>query len=109
MHTHTVLEAGDPRSLIALVDAARGIAIVPSTVGFMGRSVHVAPVLHGGASVGMWGWIVWDPKRFLPTFARSFIDGFEEYTRRAYPGRQFERRAPPVPRPQHVVQSGPYE
>jgi hypothetical protein len=47
----------------------------------------------------MWGWIVWDPKRFLPTFTRSFIDGFEEYTRRTYPGRQFERRAPPVPRP----------
>jgi LysR family cyn operon transcriptional activator len=99
VHTHTGLEAGDPQSLIALVEAARGIAIVPSTVGFMGRNVHVAPVLHAGASVGMWGWIVWDPKRFLPTFARSFIDGFEEYTRRTYPGRQFERRAPPVPRP----------
>jgi len=99
VHTHTVLEAGDPQSLIALVEAARGIAIVPSTVGRVGRKVHVAPILHARVSLGMWGWIVWDPKRFLPAFARSFIDGLEEYTRRTYPGRQFERRAPPVPRP----------
>jgi DNA-binding transcriptional LysR family regulator len=99
VHTHTVLEAGDPQSLIALVEAARGIAIVPSTVGMMRRKVRVAPVLHAGASIGMWGWIVWDPKRFLPAFAKSFIDGFVEYNRRNYPGRQFERRAPPVPRP----------
>jgi DNA-binding transcriptional LysR family regulator len=99
VHTHTVLEAGDPQSLIALAEAARGIAIVPSTVGFIGRKVHVAPVLHARASLGMWGWIVWDPKRFLPAFARSFIDGFVDYTRRTYPGRQFERRAPAVPRP----------
>jgi hypothetical protein len=47
----------------------------------------------------MWGWIVWDPQRFLPAFARSFIDGLVEYTRRTYPGRGFERCAPPVPRP----------
>jgi DNA-binding transcriptional LysR family regulator len=98
VHTHTVLEAGDPQSLIALVEAARGIAIVPSTVGFVGRKPHAAPLLHAGGSVGMWGWIVWDPRRFLPAFARSFIDEFEEYTRHTYPGRQFERRAPPVPR-----------
>jgi DNA-binding transcriptional LysR family regulator len=99
VHTHTVLEAGDPQSLIALVAAARGIAIVPSTVAFVSRKVHVAPVLHARASVGMWGWLVWDPKRFLPVFARSFIDEFVDYARRTYPGRKFERRAPPVPRP----------
>jgi DNA-binding transcriptional LysR family regulator len=99
VHTHTVLEAGDPHTLIALAEAARAIAIVPSTVEFTGRKVRVAPLLHARASVGMWGWIVWDPKRFLPAFARSFIDEFVEYARRSYPGRQFERRAPPVPRP----------
>jgi DNA-binding transcriptional LysR family regulator len=99
VHTRAVLETGDPQSLIALVEAARGIAIVPSTVLFTGRKVHVAPVLHARASPGMWGWIVWDPKRFLQAFARSFIEGLVEYTRRTYPGRAFERRAPPVPRP----------
>jgi DNA-binding transcriptional LysR family regulator len=94
-----VLEAGDPHSLIALAEAAGGVAIVPSTMSFSGRKVRVAPILHLGASLGTWGWIVWDPKRFLPAFARSFIDGLEAYTRRTYPGREFERRAPPLPRP----------
>lgn len=99
VHARIVLEAGDPQSLIALVEASRGVAIVPSTVWFTGRKVHVAPILHARASLGMWGWIVWDPKRFLPAFARSFIDGLVEYTSRIYPGRGFDRRAPAVPRP----------
>jgi DNA-binding transcriptional LysR family regulator len=99
VHAHTVLEAGDPQSLIALAEAGRGVAIVPSTVRFTGRRIHVAPVLHAGASVGTWGWIVWDPRRALPAFTRSFIDGLIGHTRESYPGRVFERRAPPVPRP----------
>jgi len=99
VHTRIVLETGDPQSLIALVHAARGVAIVPSTVWFRHRTAHVAPVLHAGESLGMWGWVVWDPKRFLPAFTRSFIDGLVEYSRRLYPGRRFARRAPPVPSP----------
>jgi DNA-binding transcriptional LysR family regulator len=94
-----VLEAGDPQSLIALVKAARGVAIVPSTVRFTDTSVHVAPILHGGASLGEWGWIVWDPRRSLPAFATGFMDGLVEYAQRRYPGRRFERHAPPVRRP----------
>jgi DNA-binding transcriptional LysR family regulator len=93
-----VLEAGDPRSLIALVEATRGVAIVPSTMAFP-RGVHVAPLHHAGAALGAWGRIIWDPRRFLPAFAQSFIDGLVNYTRRTYPGRRFERYAPPVPRP----------
>jgi DNA-binding transcriptional LysR family regulator len=99
IQARVVLEAGDPHSLIALVEATRGVAIVPSTVTFP-RGVHVAPLHHAGASLGAWGRIVWDPRRFLPAFARSFIDGLVAYTRRTYPGRRFERYAPPVPRPQ---------
>lgn len=94
-----VLEAGDPQSLIALVKAARGVAIVPSTTRSTDTSVHIAPILHARGSLGEWGWIVWDPKRSLPAFARSFIEGLVEYAQRRYPGRQFERHAPPVPRP----------
>lgn len=94
-----VLEAGDPQSLIALAEAGRGVAIVPSTVWLTGRDIRVAPILHAGMSLGAWGWIVWDRQRFLPAFAKGFIDGLVAYTRHTYPGRKFERRAPPVPRP----------
>jgi DNA-binding transcriptional LysR family regulator len=99
VHPRIVLEAGDPHSLIALAQAARGIAIVPSTVSFSDPTVRVVPIVRAGESLGMWGWVVWDPKRFLPAFTRSFVDELVEYSHRVYPGRRFERRAPPVPRP----------
>ncbi len=102
VHTRIVLEAGDPHSLIALAPATRGVAIVPSTVWFGDRTVRVVPILHARESLGMWGWVVWDPKRFLPAFTKSFVDGLVEYSHRLYPGRRFERRAPPVPRPKEA-------
>jgi DNA-binding transcriptional LysR family regulator len=106
VHTRIVLEAGDPQSLIALVQAARGIAIVPSTVWFRDQTLRVAPILYARESLGMWGWVVWDPKRFLPAFTKSFIDRLVDYSRRLYPGRKFDRRAPPVPHPEDPPQPG---
>jgi DNA-binding transcriptional LysR family regulator len=85
--------------MLALAETGLGVAIVPSTVRLNDRRVRAVPILHAGASLGMWGWVVWDPRRFLTAHARSFIDGLADHTRRIYPGRKFERRAPPVPRP----------
>jgi|SoiMethySBSTD1v2_1073268.scaffolds.fasta_scaffold02021_16 DNA-binding transcriptional LysR family regulator len=99
VHPRVVLEAGDPQSMLALAETGLGVAIVPSTVRLNDRRVRAVPILHAGASLGMWGWVVWDPRRFLTAHARSFIDGLADHTRRIYPGREFERRAPPVPRP----------
>jgi len=102
VHTRIVLEAGDPHFLIALAPAARDIAIVPSTVLFSDQAVRVVPILHARELLGMWGWVVWDPKRFLPAFTKSSVDGLVEYSHRLYPGRRLERRAPPVPRPREA-------
>jgi LysR family cyn operon transcriptional activator len=99
VHPRAVLEAGDPQSLIALAEGGRGVAIVPSTVRRDRRRIHAAPLLHAGISLGTWGWIVWDPQRFLTAHAKSFVEGLVQHTSRSYPGREFERRAPPVPRP----------
>lgn len=96
---NVVLEAGDPQSLIALAEAGRGVAVVPSTVRLTGRSVRALPILHAGTSLGTWGWIVWDPRRFMAAYAMSFVDELVQHTRRAFPGREFARRAPPLPRP----------
>lgn len=38
-------------------------------------------------------------QRIMPAYAKAFIDEITAYTRRTYPGRQYDRRAPPVPRP----------
>jgi DNA-binding transcriptional LysR family regulator len=101
-----VLEAGDPESLIALAEAGRGVAVVPSTVSFTGRRVHAAPLVHARVSLGLWGWILWDPQRFLPAFATRFVDELVQHARRTYPGRRFERRAPPVPKPNEAMMRG---
>jgi DNA-binding transcriptional LysR family regulator len=103
VHPRIALESGDPQSLIALAETGHGVALVPSTVRLTGRKVRAAPVLHAGASLGAWGSIVWHPRRFLPAYARPFIDGLVGYTQRNYPGRELERRAPPVPRPKEDV------
>ena len=95
-----VLESGDYHSLLALAEAGRGLAIVPSTVRLPPRTLHPKPLVQGGRSVGVWGWIVWDRRRYLPPHATGFVDGLIDYiSRHGYPGRDLERRAPPVPRP----------
>jgi len=99
VYPRVVLEAGDPQSLLALAETGRGIAVVPSTVRFKGRRIRAAPLLQAGASLGMWSWIVWDPRRVLTAHAKSFIEGLVQHSSRNYPGRELERRAPAVPRP----------
>jgi DNA-binding transcriptional LysR family regulator len=92
-----VLESGDSRSLMALAGAGRGLAILPSTVRLPDRTLRSRPLVQGGGSVGTWGHIVWDPRRYLPPYAMSFVEGLLEHTRRhGYPGRELERSAPPV-------------
>lgn len=90
-----VLESGDSHSLLALAAAGRGLAIVPSTVRLPPRTLRGKPLVQGGQSVGTWGRIVWDRRRYLPGYAMSFVDGLLDHIRRhGYPGRELERRAP---------------
>lgn len=95
-----VLEAGEARSLVALADAGRGIAVIPSTALVRTRRLHAAPIVQGGTPLGTWLSVIWDPGRLLPVYARSFIDDLARHTRRGYPGREFERREPRLPRPE---------
>jgi hypothetical protein len=57
------------------------------------------PILHAGTPLGTWGWIVWDPRRFMAAYAMSFVDELVRHTQRAFPGREFARKAPPLPPP----------
>ena len=54
-------------------------------------------------SIGRWTSIAWDPQRFLPLYAKQFIDEIVTYCRRNYPGREFVKRAPPLPRPKGII------
>jgi LysR family transcriptional regulator, nitrogen assimilation regulatory protein len=83
--------------LITLAEAGQGIAVVPSTVRFVSKTIHVVPLLQEGKSLGVWGGLAWDPRRSLPIYATSFIEDLTAYISRALPGKRFDRIAPPLP------------
>jgi DNA-binding transcriptional LysR family regulator len=95
-----VLEAGEAQSLVALAEAGRGIAVLPSTVLLTTRRLHAAPMVQGRTPLGTWLSVIWDPRRLLPVYAQGFIDELVEHARRGYPGREFARRQPQLPEPQ---------
>jgi LysR family cyn operon transcriptional activator len=98
LQPRVVLESREPHSLITFAEAGQGIAVVPSTIRFASQRVQVMPVVQAGKSLGVWGGLVWDPRRSLPIFATKFIDDLAAYAARSVPGRQFDRIAPPLPR-----------
>jgi len=96
-----VLESAEPNSLIALAEAGHGVAIVPSTVRFVSKGIRFLPILQKGKSLGTWSSVVWDGRRELPVYATSFIEELAAHVRHSFPGKRFEKIAPPVPVPRH--------
>jgi DNA-binding transcriptional LysR family regulator len=75
--------------------AGWGIAVVPTNVPIARTRVRVAPILLGGRPLGGWIGINWDPRRFLPPYAESFVEDLVASTARSYPGREFKLVVPP--------------
>jgi LysR family transcriptional regulator, cyn operon transcriptional activator len=96
---HVLLESAAPQTLIALAAAGKGIALVPSTVLISRGNVRAVPLVHRRTPIGRWGNIAWYPQRFLARYAEQFIEELAMHVTRDYPGREFTRRAPPLPRP----------
>jgi LysR family cyn operon transcriptional activator len=106
LRPHVRLESAAPQTLIALAAAGRGIALVPSTVLISRGTVRAVPLVHRRAPIGKWLNIAWYPHRFLARYAEQFIEELVVHVRRDYPGREFTRRAPPLPRPKEQAKSG---
>jgi DNA-binding transcriptional LysR family regulator len=94
-----VLESAAPHTIIALAREGNGVAMVPSTVLVTGDGVDAAPLVQRGATIGRWLAVAWDRRRFLAPYAEQFVEELRAHTRRDFVGREFIRRAPPVPRP----------
>ena len=94
-----VLESAAPHTLVALAAAGHGLALVPSNLRVSRPGVRRVPVVQEGKSLGGWVAVQWNPRRSLPVYAQDFVADIAAYTRRTYPGREFERFAPAVPRP----------
>lgn len=94
-----LLESAAPHTIVALAATKHGIAIVPSNAQIPRGIVRAVPLVHRGASIGLWAHIAWDQQRFLAPYAERFVEEIVAHTRRHYPGREFVKRAPPLPRP----------
>jgi DNA-binding transcriptional LysR family regulator len=92
------LESRSPQSLVALAAAGHGIAIVPSAVKLEPSRVTIAGMLDGARPLGSWSHVVWDARRYLPTYARDFIEVVQDYVKISYPGHQLRNLTRVVPR-----------
>jgi DNA-binding transcriptional LysR family regulator len=93
-----ILQSAAPHTVIALVRTGEGVAIVPSNVPIPHDEVRAIPLSHARAPLGRWAIIAWDRRRFLARYAEQFVEEFVAYCRRHYPGREFLKRAPKLPR-----------
>jgi LysR family cyn operon transcriptional activator len=93
------LESSAAHTLVSLARSGHGIAIVPSTLRFSAHGLRAVPLLLEERSIGGWIAANWDPRRALPSYAEAFVNGLAAATSRSYPGRRFDRTAPPVPLP----------
>jgi len=92
-------ESAAPQTLVALAGAGFGIALVPSMVSIPHGKLRGVPVLQRRAPIGRWMVAAWNEQRFLPPYADQFVDEILASVRRRYPGHEFTRHAPPMPRP----------
>ena len=95
-----LLESVAPHTLVALAATDYGIAILPSNAQVPRGVVRAMPLVHRGASIGMWAAVCWDPQRFRAPYAELFVEEITAHCRRDYPGRDLIKGAPALRRPQ---------
>lgn len=102
---HVLLESGAPHTLIALAESGYGLAIIPSNAHVPRTGVRAIPLVQRGGPIGRWVSIAWDPRRFLAPYAARLVEELQSYSRRALPGGDLTRRAPPLPQPKSSFSS----
>ena len=96
---HLALESAEARSLIGLAQAGHGVAIVPSSVSPLPRTLIAIPVVQEGRALGTWIGVVWDPRRRLPPYATAFVEELAATWPHGRAERARERGLPRVPKP----------
>lgn len=99
MRPNLVFESASPGAVLALATAGYGVGILPSAVSVSSDRVRLLPIVHEGTPIGRWTMIAWSKRRYLPAFARTFVDEFSAFARQHYPGRDLVMRAPRIASP----------
>ncbi len=93
-----LMESTTAHTLTELAAVGHGIAVVPST-SVVRDLLHAIPLVHRGTSIGRWVGVCWNPRRALPSYAEFFVSELSAHARRAFPGRAYIKRAPPLAKP----------
>jgi LysR family cyn operon transcriptional activator len=96
-----LMESTTAHTLTELAAVAHGIAVVPST-STIRDLLRAIPIVHRGTSIGFWAAVCWNKRRVLPPYAESFVDELSTHAARAFPGRKYIKRAPPLPPPSEL-------
>jgi DNA-binding transcriptional LysR family regulator len=99
MRPRVLLESNAPHTLVSLVSDGYGLAIMPSNAYIPRGKICAIPIVHRKSSIGRWSMMAWDPRRFLASYAKQFVDELAADVRRDFPGRQIISRTPPLPVP----------
>ena len=99
INPRVLMESAAPQAIMALAATGYGVAIIPSTVRIPRSGVRAVPLVQRGMSIGRWLTLAWNPQRFLAPYAERFVDELVAHCRQNYPGREFIKRAPPLPQP----------
>jgi LysR family transcriptional regulator, cyn operon transcriptional activator len=97
-----LMESTTAHTLTELAAVGHGIAVVPST-SVVRDPLHAIPIVHRGRSVGRWVGVCWNPRRALPSYAEFFVKELFAHAKRAFPGRIYIKRAPPLAKPSEPV------
>jgi len=98
-----LLESTTAHTLIEMAVVGYGIAIVPSTAAILNPELRAMPLVLRGEPVGQWSMICWSRRRLPPPYAERFADELVAHAKRHFPGREFTRRAPSLPRPKESI------
>ncbi len=84
-----MMESASPHCLLAFVAVGLGTAIIPSTVLLDRLHANAIPLYRGGAQLGCFMSLVWDPRRYISPAATAFIDALQAATQKNFPGKEF--------------------
>ena len=84
IRTNVFLESNAPDTLLALVQAGCGLAVLPGTVLLPREGFTVRRLVQDGKAVEMPVVVHWNPRHFLPPYAESFAAELAQHARREF-------------------------
>lgn len=80
-----LLESRSPHTLLAMAEAAHGVAIIPSALRTHRYDLRIVGVTYRGMLLREPLTILWDKRRPLPPYAMAFCEMLAEHVRKVFP------------------------